>query len=142
MSDNVSQAEIYRAAKNVIHNDLGITKEYIDKVIQDTVKTEINKLMKDECFIYGLVEKEVNRALYRKDDKSWHMIHDATNFIKNEINSAILSEVKNRLEIRLKDSENSRKLYDEDLDEIVKYKESGHYAVLRKTDSIKDGKDD
>lgn len=52
MSDNVSQAEIYKEVKNVIHNDLGITKEYVDKVIQDTIKTEINKLIKDECFIY------------------------------------------------------------------------------------------
>ena len=34
MSNNISQAEIYRAAKNVIHNDLGITEEYIYELIQ------------------------------------------------------------------------------------------------------------
>ena len=33
MSNNISQAEIYRAAKNVIHNDLGITKEYINNIV-------------------------------------------------------------------------------------------------------------
>ena len=102
MSDNVSQAEIYRAVKNVIHNDLGITKEYIDEVIQDTIKTEINKLMKDECFIYGLVEKEVMRSLHSKDANSWRTLHDASTFIKDEITSTILDEVKNKLEIRLK----------------------------------------
>ena len=102
MSDNISQAEIYRAVKNVIHNDLGITKEYIDEVIQDTIKTEINKLMKDECFIYGLVEKEVMRSLHSKDAGSWRTLHDASTFIKDEITSIILDEVKNKLEIRLK----------------------------------------
>lgn len=102
MNNDISQAEIYRAVKNVIHNDLGITKEYIDKVIQDTIKTEINKLMKDECFIYGLVEKEVMRSLHNKDANSWRTLHDASTFIKDEITSTILDEVKNKLEIRLK----------------------------------------
>lgn len=102
MSHNVSQAEIYRAIKNVIHNDLGITKEYINNVIQDTVKKEIDKLMKDEGFIYGLVEKEVMRSLHNKDANSWRTLHDASTFIKDEITSTILDEVKNKLEIKLK----------------------------------------
>lgn len=128
MSDNVSQAEIYRAIKNVIHNDLGITKDYIDKVIQDTVKTEINKLMKDECFIYGLVEKEVMRSLHNKDAGSWRTLHDASTFIKDEITSTILDEVKNKLEIRLKDDSYEGN-YNENDWEAVEDKESGHYIV-------------
>ena len=102
MNNDISQAEIYRAVKNVIHNDLGVTKEYINKVIQDTIKTEINKLMKDEGFIYGLVEKEVMRSLHNKDANSWRTLHDASTFIKDEITSTILDEVKNKLEIKLK----------------------------------------
>lgn len=131
MSDNVSQAEIYRAIKNVIHNDLGITKDYIDKVIQDTVKTEINKLMKDECFIYGLVEKEVMRSLHNKDAGSWRTLHDASTFIKDEITSTILDEVKNKLEIRLKE-DSCEEEYDSDEWEPIKDKESGHYIVRHK----------
>lgn len=131
MSDNVSQAEIYRAIKNVIHNDLGITKDYIDKVIQDTVKTEIAKLMKDECFIYGLVEKEVMRSLHNKDAGSWRTLHDASTFIKDEITSTILDEVKNRLEIKLKDNSDEEN-YNPDEWETIEDKKSGHYIVRHK----------
>ncbi len=93
---------IYKEIKNVIHNDLGITKEYVDNVIKETVKNEISKLMNDDCFIRGLVEKEVMYGLRRKDESAWHTIHDASNFIKEEINSTILQMVKDKLEIRLK----------------------------------------
>lgn len=100
--DNKESKNIYREVKNVIHNDLGVTKEYIDNVIRETVINEISKLMNDDCFIRGLVEKEVMYGLRRKDESAWHIIHDASNFIKEEINSTILQMVKDKLEIRLK----------------------------------------
>ena len=34
----------YHDIKNYIHNDLGITKEYIDRIIRETVNTEIHKI--------------------------------------------------------------------------------------------------
>lgn len=70
---------IYREVKNVIHNDLGITKQYIDDIIKKTVKSEIDKLISDGCFIRELIE--------------------------NEINSTILEAVKDKLEIKLKEDD-------------------------------------
>ena len=37
----------YQMAKNYIHNDLGITKEYVDNVILKTVQKEVEKLFSD-----------------------------------------------------------------------------------------------
>lgn len=131
MSNDISQAEIYRAAKNVIHNDLGITKEYIYEVIQKTVKDEINKLMSDEGFIRGLVEKEVARSLYRKDSSKWHTIYDAANYVEDKITSTILQTVKDKLVISLKEDEYEGN-YDPNEWEPVKDEESGHFIVRHK----------
>lgn len=134
MSNDISQAEIYRAAKNVIHNDLGITKEYIDDVIKKTVQDEIKILMNDEGFIRGLVEKEVAYSLYRKDNDRWHTIYDASNYIEDKITKTILNTVKEKLVIGLKDDDEYEGNYDVKDFNIVKDNLSGHYGVQRKDD--------
>ena len=103
--DDKESKNIYKEVKNVIHNDLGITKQYIDDVIKETVQSEIDKLINDRCFIRGLIENEVMEALKRKDNNGWRTLHDATTFIKNEINSTILETVRNKLEIKLKEDD-------------------------------------
>lgn len=123
--DNISQAEIYRAAKNVIHNNLGITKEYIEEVVKDTVKKEIDKLMGDDCFIRGLVEKQVLYNIGRKDSKNWHILHDCSNWISEEINSVILNEVKDKLVISLKE--------DYEVTPVEPVKVGEHYIIKHTT---------
>ena len=129
----MDEKNLYREVKNVIHNDLGITKEYIDEVIQKTVKDEINKLMGDECFIRGLVEKEFAHSLYRKDNDRWHTIYDASNYVEDKITSTILQKVKDKLVISLKDDDYEGS-YDQNEFEPIKDKESSHYVVKHKTD--------
>lgn len=140
MSNNISQAEIYRAAKNVIHNDLGITKEYINNIVQDTVKAEVNKLLNNESYITSLIKGEVLRSIYNEDSKTWHLIRDASGWIKDEVTGTIVNEVKNKLEIRLKDDYEGHINLDEW--EPVKDEESGHYVVRHKVGLNKDRKDD
>lgn len=140
MSNNISQAEIYRAIKNVIHNDLGITKEYINNVIQDTVKKEIDKLINNESYIISLIKGEVLHSIYNEDSKTWHLIRDASGWIKDEVTGTIVNEVKNKLEIRLKDDYEGH--INLDGWEPVKDEESGHYVVRHKVGLNKDRKDD
>ena len=140
MSNNISQAEIYRAAKNVIHNDLGITKEYINNIVQDTVKAEVNKLLNNESYIISLIKGEVLRSIYNEDSKTWHLIRDASSWIKDEVTGNIVNEVKNKLEIRLKDDYEGHINLDEL--EPVKDEESGHYVIRHKVGLNKNGKGD
>ena len=124
----------YSDVKNYIHNELGITKEYIDEVIKKTVQDEISKLMNDDCFIRGLVEKEVAYSLYRKDNDRWHTIYDASNYIEDKITKTILNTVKEKLVIGLKDDNEYEGNYDVKDFNIVKDNVSGHYGVQRKDD--------
>lgn len=122
---------IYKEVKNAIHNDLGLTKEDIYDVVIETVKDEIDKLMNDEGFIRGLVEKEVARSLYRKDSSKWHTIYDAANYVEDKITSTILQTVKDKLVISLKEDEYEGN-YDPNEWEPVKDEESGHFIVKHK----------
>ena len=122
---------IYKEVKNAIHNDLGLTKEDIYDVVIETVKDEIDKLMNDEGFSRGLVEKEVARSLYRKDNSKWHTIYDAANYVEDKITSTILQTVKDKLVISLKEDEYEGN-YDPNEWEPVKDEESGHFIVRHK----------
>lgn len=124
----------YSDVKNYIHNELGITKEYIDEVIKKTVQDEISKLMNDDCFIRGLIENEVARSLYKKDNNRWHTIYDASNYIEDKITKTILNTVKEKLVIGLKDDNEYEGNYDVKDFNIVKDNVSGHYGVQRKDD--------
>lgn len=121
----------YSDVKNYIHNELGITKEYIDEVIKKTIQDEISKLMNDDCFIRGLVENEVARSLYKKDNNRWHTIYDASNYIEDKITSTILQTVKDKLVISLKDDYDGN--YDSNEFEPIKDEESGHFIIKHKT---------
>lgn len=124
----------YSDVKNYIHNELGITKEYIDEVIKKTIQDEISKLMNDDCFIRGLIENEVARSLYKKDNNRWHTIYDASNYIEDKITKTILNTVKEKLVIGLKDDNEYEGNYDVKDFNIVKDNVSGHYGVQRKDD--------
>lgn len=103
MENNVA----YKDIKNYIHNELGITKECIQQIIVDTIRIEVNKRFNDEEFIKNEMKRIISKELSKEvcGDSSFHTIHDFTNIIKDEINNAILDEVKSRLDITLKDKQ-------------------------------------
>lgn len=122
----------YEQVKNIIHNDLGISKEYIDNIIITTVKNEVNKIINDEQFIRSLIEKQILNGLTKEDRKLWHTLYDTTALIRDEVNCTIVEMVKNKLEIRLKnDCDGNYNINDF---EPVKDKLSGHFRVKRKDD--------
>lgn len=91
----------YSDVKNIIHNDLGITKEYVDSVIKKTVEDRVAAMINDESYITSIIENCVKDALRKKDGKPWRYLNDFTTWIENEITQTILEEVKNKVQITL-----------------------------------------
>lgn len=104
----------YHDIKNYIHNDLGITKEYIDKIIRETVNTEIHKILNDEPRIKRTIEDEIIRCckVYKSDGSRRSFVISTMDDIYNRIDTEIHNIVRERLIIKLKDGdsneENSR----------------------------------
>lgn len=97
----------YRVIKNFIHNDLGITKEYIDTIIRDTVNNEIHKILNDELRIKSIIENEIIRSCkeYNSDGTRRSFIVSIMDDIYNRIDSEIHKTVRERLIVKLRDSD-------------------------------------
>jgi hypothetical protein len=57
----------YKEVKNYIHNDLKITKEDIQEIIQKEVKNQVTALVKDSYFIHELIGSHV-KQIFRKEE--------------------------------------------------------------------------
>lgn len=97
----------YKDVKNYIHNELGITKEYIDDIIRKTVKEEIVKVLNDNERIRRTVENEVVRCckIYNSDGTRRSFVINVMDDIYNKIDKVIHEEVHKRLIIELKEPE-------------------------------------
>lgn len=97
----------YKVIKNFIHNDLGITKEYIDTIIRDTVNNEIHKILNDELRIKSIIENEIIRSCkkYNSDGTRRSFIVSTMDDIYNRIDSEIHKTVRERLIVKLRDSD-------------------------------------
>ena len=96
----------YSDVKNYIHNDLGISKEYVEEVIIKTIKDEIEKLFKDESRLTYIIEGIVQRTI--KEDKHKTLYHLLLNFdslLDRKITETVFNEVKSKLKIELIEGE-------------------------------------
>lgn len=100
----------YTDVKNYLHNDLGITKEYVDNLITELVKKEVKKVFNDTEYIQfvikGIIYDAVNEEFV--GNNFWHTIRDMSSIIKDDINNAIYKEVKDRIVISLKEDTDDR----------------------------------
>ena len=94
----------YKEIKNYLHNELGITKEYIDSIIVKTVQDEVKKVFNNEGYVRDIIIKTIDREVRREvwGESGWHTIHDMNSMIKDEILSTIVKEVKDKVIISLK----------------------------------------
>lgn len=96
-----------REIKNYIHNDLGISKDEIKKLIWDTIKetvqNEVIKCLLDENRLKHLIEKELIRQLKIQDSDRKPYLRSALDAIYNKIDETIHKEVTKRLIIELRD---------------------------------------
>lgn len=92
----------YKEVKNYIHNDLKISKEDINNIIQITVATEIRKLMKDKDFIEGLVANRLKEILSKDYNKPiYNNLFTLDNKIYDAVSNEISKTIKERLKIEL-----------------------------------------
>lgn len=92
----------YKEVKNYIHNDLKISKEEINNIIQITVSSEIRKLMKDTDFINGLVANRLKEILSKDYNKPiYNNLFTLDNKIFDAVSNEISKTIKERLKIEL-----------------------------------------
>lgn len=99
----------YQMAKNYIHNDLGITKEYIDNVILKTIQKEVEKLFSDNDRLKKIVENIVKNQIKSDECKTlYHLLINFDSLLDEKITKCIFDEVKSKIMIKL--NENKERL--------------------------------
>ena len=93
----------YKEVKNYLHNELGITKQYIEDLIKYEVQSQVSDLINNKTYIESLIKNIIRRELKRENENSWHWIYDTTSMIENTIIKTIVDEVHNKVEIKLKE---------------------------------------
>lgn len=92
----------YKEVKNYIHNELKISKDDINSIIQITVAGEIRKLMKDKDFINGLVANRLKEILSKDYNKPiYNNLFELDNKIYDAVSNEISKTIKERLKIEL-----------------------------------------
>lgn len=93
----------YKQVKNHIHNTLGIDKEYVQNVIRETVRDEVQKLLGDEEVLSKMIASYVGDAvnsvygyLPPAQKKRSEYIRDV---IRGQIMTAIGQHVLSRLDV-------------------------------------------
>ena len=102
----------YSDVKNYIHNDLGISKEYVEEVIIKTIKDEIEELFKDESRLTYIIEGIIQRTIKEDRHKTlYHLLLNFDSLLDRRITETVFNEVKSRLKIELvgdEDNESKR----------------------------------
>ena len=93
----------YKEIKNYIHNDLNITKEDIQEIIQKEVKNQISKLLKDSNFVESMILNHIKMLLQDKNYNNPHykIITDINGFIYDELISELGKVVHDNIKIRV-----------------------------------------
>ena len=93
----------YKEIKNYIHNDLKITKEDINKIIETTIEKQISILLKDESFINTIVSNHINYLFRHGEYKKpyYDRISDINEFIYNGLIDELGKVVHDNIKIKV-----------------------------------------
>jgi len=98
----MENSQSYRDVKNFIHNDLGITKEYVEEVIKNTVQKEIHTLFNDENRLTYIIENMIRKEIRQDQNKTlYHLLLNFDSLLDRKITETVFNEVKSRLKIEL-----------------------------------------
>jgi len=107
----------YKEVKNVIHNDIGITKEEILKVFRQIAKDEVHKIVSDNrAFIYttlkDVIKSEMAEAIHnhkypKVSGSVWHYGYNGNgseefkSYVSGVMKEEIVKELREQFDISL-----------------------------------------
>lgn len=93
----------YKEIKNYIHNELKITKEDIQKIIQEEVKKQISSLLNDSNFVENMIYYHISNLLSKGNYKNprYQRITDINSFIYDGLMDELGKTVHNNIKIKV-----------------------------------------
>lgn len=109
----------YLETKNYIHNELNITKEYIQEVIKETVREEIKKSLKDDGFLKNVVQSQIREVLNKEyTDPKYQKLFHLNELIYDNVCREISKTVSENIKIQVGLNKDNLDLYDLNKDNL------------------------
>lgn len=93
----------YKEVKNYIHNDLKISKQDIQDLIQNEIRTQISELLKDTSFIQSMIYNHISSILKDKNynNPRYRTITDINSFIYDGLIDELGKVVHDNIKIKV-----------------------------------------
>lgn len=92
----------YSDVKNYLHNDLGISKEYVKETILKTIQEEISKLFKDSSRLEYLIRDMIKKEIKHDDHKIlYRTLRDVNGLIEDTLTDTVINEIKNKVKLSI-----------------------------------------
>lgn len=102
----------YKEIKNLIHNELNITKDDIKSIIVDTVREEIGNLIKDEQFLNTMIQNHVRNILNKEyTNPKYKKLFALNELVYDNVCSEISKMVHQNVKISVGLNEDNMELY-------------------------------
>ena len=103
----------YKEVKNLIHNDMQITKDDIKNIIIDTVKDEVAKIMQDEQFIESIIRSQLKSILNTEyTNPKYKKLFSLNELIYDNVCSEISKMVSDNIKISVGLNKDNLELYE------------------------------
>ena len=88
----------YKALQNYLHNELAISKEDIEKMLEKLIGRIINNKIEDGEFLHKSVDKIVADSIYRlENSNTWQLEKRIDQYIEKAIGEKIMKRVREQL---------------------------------------------
>jgi hypothetical protein len=108
----LSAGAAHRAVRNVLANEYGITRAYVEQLVRDTVEKEVKNILENQVLTSKRVDEAIHRAVYTfvKDGlpaSHWNRAMSFREFVVAEIQKSIKEAVLERFEFSITAKANS-----------------------------------
>lgn len=102
----LSAGAAHRAVRNVLANEYGITRAYVEQLVRDTVEKEVKNILENHVLTSKRVDEAIHRAVYTfvKDGlpaSHWNRALSFREFVIAEIQKTIQEAILERFEFKV-----------------------------------------
>lgn len=102
----LSAGAAHRAVRNVLANEYGITRAYVEQLVRDTVEKEVKNILENHVLTSKRVDEAIHRAVYTfvKDGlpaSHWNRVMSFSEFVVAEIQKTIQEAILERFEFKV-----------------------------------------
>lgn len=94
--------KVFNCVKNLLHNDMKVSKKDIDDAITDIVRVRVRKILQDEALISRIVSDEIKKIKQQPyKTPAWRTFFDLRSTFDEKIVEAVAKQVHETIDLEV-----------------------------------------